>query len=90
MPNVKIPAAMRRFTANNAEVAVAATSVRDAIAQLEKTHPGIAARLLDAKGAVKPYIKIFVGSDDIGGLSGLDTQIKETDELSIVPAIAGG
>jgi molybdopterin converting factor small subunit len=64
--------------------------VRDAIAELERRHPGISARLLDGSGKVKPFIKIFVGSDDIGGLSGLDTKLADRDEVSISPAIAGG
>ena len=46
--------------------------------------------VLDASGSVKPFIRIFVGSEDIGGLTGLDTPIGERDEIAIIPAIAGG
>lgn len=90
MPSVRVPSALRTFTGGNADVDVTATTVRDAIADLERRHPGIAARILDDAGAVKPFIRIFVGADDIGGLEGLDTRIGERDEVSIVPAIAGG
>jgi molybdopterin converting factor small subunit len=90
MPSIRVPSALRTFTAGNADVDVTGSTVRDAIADLERRHPGIAARILDGGGAVKPFIRIFVGSDDIGGLNGLDTQLADRDEVSIVPAIAGG
>lgn len=90
MPSIRVPSALRTFTAGNADVDVTGATVRDAIADLERRHPGIAARILDGGGTVKPFIRIFVGSDDIGGLAGLDTQLADRDEVSIVPAIAGG
>jgi len=90
MPSVRVPSALRTLTGGNADVDVAARTVRDAIAELDKRHPGIAARVLDGSGAVKPFIRIFVGSEDIGALSGLDTPLGERDEIAIVPAIAGG
>jgi molybdopterin converting factor small subunit len=64
--------------------------VRDAIAELDRKHPGIAARVLDGAGAVKPFIRIYVGPEDIGALAGLDTKLGERDEIAIIPAIAGG
>ena len=90
MPSIRVPSALRSFTGGNADVETTATTVRDAIADLERRHPGIAARILDGSGAVKPFIRLFVGADEIGALAGLDTQLTERDEMSIVPAIAGG
>ena len=78
------------LTAGASDVDVVAPTVRGALAELDRKHPGIAAKLMDASGAVKPSIKIFVGSDDIGSLSGLDTPLTERDEVAIIPAIAGG
>lgn len=89
MPSIRVPTALRSFTAGASDIEVAATTVRDALAELDRRHPGIAAKLLD-NGAVKPFIRIFVGPDDIGGLSGLETVLSERDEVAIVPAIAGG
>jgi molybdopterin synthase sulfur carrier subunit len=89
MPSIRVPSALRSFTGGASDVEVTATTVRDALTELERRHPGIAARLLD-NGAVKPFIRIFVGPDDIGGLSGLETKLAERDEVAIVPAIAGG
>jgi molybdopterin synthase sulfur carrier subunit len=89
MPSIRVPSALRNFTGGAADIEVSATTVRDALTELERRHPGISAKLLD-NGAVKPFIRIFVGPDDIGGLSGLETQLGERDEVAIVPAIAGG
>lgn len=90
MPNIRVPSALRGLTGGNADVATTATTVRDALIDLDRRYPGILARVLDGKGAVKPFIRIFVGSEDIGGLTGLDTPIGEPDEISIIPALAGG
>lgn len=90
MPSIRVPSALRGFTDGRADVTTTATTVRDAIADLDHRFPGIAARLLDGGGAVKPFIRIFVGADDIGALAGLDTPLGDRDEVAIVPAIAGG
>jgi molybdopterin synthase sulfur carrier subunit len=89
MAIVRIPGALRSLTAGADEVVVGAATVRDALAELDRKYPGIAARVLDG-GAVKPFIRIYVGADDIGALSGLDTAVSDRDEIAIVPAIAGG
>ncbi|HUJ59345.1 MAG TPA: MoaD/ThiS family protein [Kofleriaceae bacterium] len=86
MPNVHVPGALRTLTGGAADVAVAAVTVRDAIAALDRLHPGIAARVLDGAGALRPFIRVFVAGDD----AGLDTAVGERDEIAIVPAIAGG
>jgi molybdopterin converting factor small subunit len=72
------------------DVNVKATTVRDALVELDRQHPGVTARVLDAASSVKPYVRIYVGPDDIGALSGLDTPVGERDEIAIIPAVAGG
>jgi molybdopterin converting factor small subunit len=89
MPSIRVPSALRNLTGGASDVELTAATVRDALAELDRRHPGIAAKLLD-HGAVKPFIRIFVGADDIAELAGLDTKLTERDEVSIVPAIAGG
>ncbi|HET9625434.1 MAG TPA: MoaD/ThiS family protein [Kofleriaceae bacterium] len=89
MPSVRVPTVLRPLTGGASDVDVPATTVRDALADLDRRHPGFAAKVL-ANGEVKPFIRIFVGENDIGELSGLDTPIGARDEVSIVPAIAGG
>ena len=90
MPSIRVPSALRNFTKGASDIDVDAPTVGEALAALEKLHPGISARVLDAAGVVRPFIKIFVGPDDIGGLAGLDTMVGARDEIAIVPAIAGG
>lgn len=90
MPSIRVPSALRSLTGGNSDVDTTATTVRDAIADLDRRYPGIAARVLDGSGAIKPFIRIFVGSEDVGGLTGLDTPVGERDEIAIIPAIAGG
>jgi molybdopterin converting factor small subunit len=90
MPTIRIPSALRTLTGGASDIELAAASVRDALVELDRRHPGIAAKVLDSGGAVKPFIRIFVGADDIGGLDGLDTKVGDRDEIAIVPAIAGG
>ena len=89
MPTIRIPSALRAFTSGASDVEVGATTVREALAALDSKHPGIAAKVL-TEGKVKPFIRIFVGPDDIGDLGDLDAKVSERDEISIVPAIAGG
>jgi len=89
MPTIRVPTALRTFTRGSAEIELPAATVRDALAELERRHPGIRARIFDGD-VVKPFIRIFVGADDIAELGGLDAPVGERDEISIVPAIAGG
>lgn len=89
MPSIRVPTALRTFTRGASDVEITAATVRDALAELERLHPGISAKLLDG-GTVKPFIRIFVGADDIAELGGLDAKVGDRDEISIIPAIAGG
>ncbi|MBL0213100.1 MAG: MoaD/ThiS family protein [Myxococcales bacterium] len=90
MPSIRVPSALRSFTGGASDVEITASTVRDALTALEQKHPGIGAKILREDGTVKPFIRVFVGPDDIGDLGGLDAKVSERDEISIVPAIAGG
>lgn len=90
MPVVQIPSALRKYTGGESEVTAAGATVREALADLGRRFPGLAERILDPAGTVKPFIRIFADSEDIGGIAGLDTPIAERGEIAIVPAIAGG
>lgn len=90
MITVRVPGPLRVLTGGAADVELRAATVRDALAELDRKHPGVAARVLDASGAVRPFVRLFVGASDIGELAGLDTALADRDELAIVPAIAGG
>ena len=86
---VRIPTPLRTLTGGNDEVKAEGATVAAAIADLEKRYPGIRDRLLDEKG-VRRFVNIYVGEEDIRFLQGLETSLKGGDQISIVPAIAGG
>jgi molybdopterin synthase sulfur carrier subunit len=89
MATVRIPTPLRTLTGGEDQVQAAGDTVKDVIETLEKNHPGIRERLLDEKG-VRRFVNIYVGDEDIRFLDGLGTKLKSSDEISIVPAIAGG
>ena len=89
MATVRIPTPLRTLTGGEDQVQATGDTVKDVIETLEKNHPGIRDRLLDDKG-VRRFVNIYVGDEDIRFLDGLATVLKATDEISIVPAIAGG
>lgn len=89
MVTVRIPTPLRTLTGGEEQVKAAGDNVRAVIDALEKQHPGMKDRLLDDKG-VRRFVNIYVGDEDIRFLDGLDTQLKSGEEISIVPAIAGG
>ena len=88
---VKIPTPLRGLT-NNADTVSAdgAGTLGEAIQQLESQFPGIRERLLDDTGELRRFVNIYVNGEDVRFLDGLSTSIKSGDELSIVPAVAGG
>jgi molybdopterin synthase sulfur carrier subunit len=86
---VRIPAPLRTLTGGKDEVSAAGNTVGEIIDDMEKRHPGIKERLLDAKG-VRRFVNIYVGEEDVRFLDGLKTALKSGDQISIVPAIAGG
>lgn len=87
---VRIPTPLQKLTQNQGEVEVAGNTIKSALADLEKKYPGMKERLYDEKGALRRFINFYVNDEDIRFLKGDETALKEGDELSIVPAIAGG
>jgi molybdopterin synthase sulfur carrier subunit len=81
---------LRRFTSGNEEVGVDGTTIGTVVDNLEKRYPGIKERLCDEQGRVRRFVNLYVNGDDIRFLNSLDTPVKDGDEVSIVPAIAGG
>ena len=86
---VRIPTPLRTLTGGEEQVQADGSTVQQVIENLEKHHPGIRDRLLDEKG-VRRFVNIYVGDEDIRFLDGLSTALKGGEEVSIVPAIAGG
>lgn len=86
---IRIPTPLRTLTGGADEVKAQGATVAAVIEDLEKRHPGIRDRLLDEKG-VRRFVNIFVGEEDIRFLDGLKTELKGGEQISIIPAIAGG
>jgi molybdopterin converting factor small subunit len=86
---VRIPTPLRTLTGGADEVTASGGTVGELIDDLERRHPGIRERLLDERG-VRRFINIYVGEEDVRFLDGLKTKLNTGDQISIVPAIAGG
>lgn len=90
MIKVRIPTPLRPLTRGQGEVEAKATSIADMIESLNAAHPGLKERLCDEKGDLRRFVNMYVNEEDIRFLKGKDTELKDGDEVSIVPAIAGG
>ncbi len=90
MAIIRIPTPLRKLTQGKEEVTAQGKNVADLIADLETNYPGLKEKLCDDKGQVRRFVNIFVKDEDIRFLQNLDTPVADTDEVSIVPAIAGG
>ncbi len=88
--SVRIPTPLRKLTHELDTVQVEGSNIGEIITNLEKTYPGIQDRLLDESGTVRRFVNIFVNDEDIRFLEDQATALKAGDEVSIVPAIAGG
>ena len=90
MPTVRIPTPLRKLT-NELEVVTASGSTIGAVIDsLEQAFPGLKERICDDQGVVRRFVNVFVNDEDIRFLEENATPVKENDEISIVPAIAGG
>ncbi len=87
---VRIPTPLRKFTGGAESVEANGTTVGDLVQDLESRHAGIQERICDEAGKVRRFVNLFLNGDDIRFMSSLDTPVKDGDEISIVPAIAGG
>jgi sulfur-carrier protein len=90
MIKVRIPTPLRPLTKGQREVETKAASVLEMIETLNTAHPGIKDRLCDDTGELRRFVNIYVNEEDIRFLKGKETSLKDGDEVSIVPAIAGG
>ena len=87
---VRVPTPLRRFTGGKDEIAAEGASLRAIVDNLETRHPGLKERLLDDKGEIRRFVNIYLNGDDVRFLDQLNSKVKDGDEISIVPAIAGG
>lgn len=87
---VRIPQPLQKLTQGKEVVEADGASVKELVANLEKDFPGIKDRICDESGKIRRFINIYVNEEDIRFLQGDTTSLKDGDEVSIIPAIAGG
>lgn len=87
---IRIPTPLRKLTHDEDVVEVSAPNIGAAIEELQGRYPGIKERLVDEKGEVRRFVNVYVNEEDIRFLQNRETPLKDGDEVSIIPAIAGG
>ena len=90
MVKVRIPTPLRPLTGGKSEVEAPASDIQSMIESLNTQFPGLKERVCDDKGEIRRFVNIYLNEEDIRFLKGKDTLLKDGDEISIVPAIAGG
>ena len=88
--SIRIPTPLRKLTQNRELVDGQGDTIREILDNLEKNYPGLKERVCDEQGSVRRFVNIFVNDEDIRFLQDTATVVKSGDEVSIVPAIAGG
>jgi len=87
---VRIPAPLRAATGGEAEIRVAGGNLASCLSELEDRYPAIRTRLRDEAGALRRFVNLYLNGEDVRFLQGLDTPVGAGDEVSIIPAVAGG
>ena len=87
---VRIPTPLRKLTDDQESIEVESNTIGGAIDELEGKFPGIKERLVDEEGEIRRFVNVYVNEEDIRFLENQDTPLKEGDDISIIPAIAGG
>lgn len=90
MPNIKIPTPLRVYTGNQAQVTVMGATIGAALDDLTAQYPELRQHLYKNETDLRSFVNVFIGEDDIRYLSGMDTDIADTDAIRIIPSIAGG
>ncbi len=88
--NVRIPTPLRKLTNGESEVEANGADISELIDDLEKSYPGIKGKLCDENGAVRKFLNIYLNDDDIRFMDSLATEVRDGDNVSLIPAIAGG
>lgn len=90
MATIFVPTPMRKLTGGQGKIQVAAETLRQAIDSAEAAFPGFRERVLDNQGEIKRFVNVFVNGVDVRTLGGLGTPVRDSDEVAVIPAMAGG
>ena len=88
--SVRVPTILRSYTGGDAVVTAEAGTVREVIKSLDAAFPGIGGRLLDDSGQLRRFVNVYVGDEDVRLAKGLDTDVPDGTQVSVIPAVAGG
>ena len=88
--SVRIPTILRTFTGGQAEVAADPGTLREVLAGLDATYPGLAGRIMDDTGNLRRFVNVYVGEEDVRFAQGLETPVPSGAHVSVIPAVAGG
>jgi sulfur-carrier protein len=88
--SVRIPTILRTYTGGAAEVTAEGETLREVIAGLDASYPGLGGRILDEGGKLRRFVNVYVGDEDVRLAQGLDTKVPPGTQVSVIPAVAGG
>jgi molybdopterin synthase sulfur carrier subunit len=88
--SVRIPTILRTYTGGAGEVSADGATLAAVLDSLESNHPGIRARVLDDTGALRRFVNVYVGDEDVRFAGGLEAEVADGARISIIPAVAGG
>ena len=88
--SVRIPTPLRRLTDGQDKVTVNSTNIKNMVDDLEGHFPGMKKRLCDDEGNLRNFVNVYVNGEDVRFINGIETSLKNGDEISLVPAVAGG
>ncbi|MBA3528572.1 MAG: MoaD/ThiS family protein [Propionibacteriaceae bacterium] len=88
--SVRIPTILRNYTGGAGEVTADGSTLAEVLSSLESNHPGIRARVLDDTGALRRFVNVYVGDEDVRFAGGLEAAVADGAKISIIPAVAGG
>jgi len=88
--SVRIPTILRTYTNGDSQVSAEGATLSEVLDNLDSSYPGIKGRIIDEQGALRRFVNVYVGNDDVRFIEGLDTPTKDGAQVSVIPAVAGG
>lgn len=88
--SVRVPTILRTYTGGESEVSADGATLAEVLDSLDSSYPGIKGRIVDEEGALRRFVNVYVGNDDVRFLDGLQTATSDGTQISVIPAVAGG
>jgi molybdopterin converting factor small subunit len=88
--SVRVPTILRTYTGGESEVSASGATLAEVLDDLDASYPGIKARILDDNGALRRFVNVYVGDEDVRFLDDLATPTPAGAKVSVIPAVAGG